>query len=62
MIEQHYLGDKTWVMGEQFTVADGYLYTVAGWLKGDGVDIAEFPRVAAHFERVKARASVQRLG
>lgn len=61
VIEQHYLGDKTWVMGEQFTVADGYLYTVAGWLKGDGVDIAEFPRVAAHFERVKARASVQRL-
>lgn len=62
VIEQHYLVDKTWVMGEQFTVADGYLYTVAGWLKGDGVDIAEFPRVAAHFERVKARASVQRLG
>jgi len=62
VIEEHYLGDKTWVMGEQFTVADGYLYTVAGWLKGDGVDIAEFPRVAAHFARVKARASVQRLG
>lgn len=61
VIEQYYLGDKTWIMGEQFTVADGYLYTVAGWLKGDGVDIAEFPRVAAHFKRVAARASVQKL-
>lgn len=61
VIEQHYLGDKTWIMGEQFTVADGYLYTVASWLKGDGVDIAEFPRVAAHFKRVEARASVQKL-
>lgn len=61
VIEQHYLGDKTWIMGEQFTVADGYLYTVASWLKGDGVDIAEFPRVAAHFKRVEARASVQQL-
>lgn len=61
VIEQHYLGDKTWIMGEQFTVADGYLYTLASWLKGDGVDIAEFPRVAAHFKRVEARASVQKL-
>ena len=61
VIEQHYLGDKTWIMGEQFTVADGYLYTVASWLKGDGVDIAEFPRVAAHFKRVETRASVQQL-
>lgn len=62
MIESHYLGDKRWVMGEQFTVADGYLYTVAGWLQGDGVDIAEFPRVAAHAERMRARAAVQKLG
>ena len=62
VIERHYLGDKRWVMGEQFTVADGYLYTVAAWLKGDGVDIAEFPRVAAHTERMRARPSVRKLG
>lgn len=62
LIETHYLGDKPWVMGEQFTVADGYLYTIAGWLQGDGVDIAEFPRVAAHAERMRARPSVRKLG
>ena len=62
VIENHYLGDKRWVMGEQFSVADGYLYTVAGWLQADGVDSAEFPRVAAHAERMRARPSVQRLG
>ncbi|MEG2050419.1 MAG: glutathione S-transferase family protein [Comamonas sp.] len=61
VIEKHYLGDKPWVMGEQFTVADGYLYILASWLKGDGVDIADFPRVAAHSERMRARASVQKL-
>ncbi len=59
VIEQHYLGDQPWVMGDQYTVADGYLFTMAGWLKSDGVDIAEFPRVAAHFERMKARPAVQ---
>ncbi|WP_205589342.1 glutathione S-transferase family protein [Comamonas sp. lk] len=61
VIEKHYLGDKPWVMGEQFTVADGYLYILASWLKGDGVDIADFPRVAAHSERMRARASVKKL-
>ena len=49
----------TWVMGEQYTVADGYLFTMAGWLKSDGVDINEFPRVAAHYARVAARPAVQ---
>ena len=62
IIENYYLGDKTWIMGDQFTVADGYLYTVASWLKGDGVDIAEFPRVAAHTNRMKTRPSVLKLG
>ncbi|MEG0973477.1 MAG: glutathione S-transferase family protein [Comamonas sp.] len=60
VIEQHYLSDKPWVMGDQYTVSDGYLFTIAGWLKNDDVDIADFPRVAAHFERVRTRPAVQR--
>lgn len=61
LIEKQYLGDKTWVLGDQFSVADGYLYTVAGWLASDSVDIAEFPRVAAHTARMKERESVKKL-
>ena len=60
VIESHYLGDKPWVLGEQYTVADGYLFTMAGWLKSDGVDIARFPRVHAHFQRMAARPGGQR--
>ena len=59
MLERHYLGDGPWALGEQYTVADGYLFTVAGWLKGDGVDIAQFPKVHAHFQRMGARPAVQ---
>lgn len=58
VIERHHLGDGPWVLGEQYTVADGYLYTVAGWLKGDGVDMAQFPKVHAHFQRMGARPAV----
>jgi len=59
LIERHYL-QGPWVLGERYSVADGYLFTVAGWLRSDGVDIARFPKVHAHHERVGARPAVQR--
>ena len=58
-IEENYLKGP-WVLGEQYSVCDGYLFTVAGWLKGDGVDIAQFKKVNDHFQRMSARAAVQR--
>ena len=60
LIEQHMLKGP-WVMGEQFTVADGYLYTIDTWLKSDGVNIAEFPKVNDHFKRMGNRAAVVRV-
>jgi glutathione S-transferase len=50
-----------WVMGEQYTVCDPYLYTLAGWLEGDGVDIATLPKVAEHRKRMSERAAVQKV-
>ena len=49
-----------WVMGEQYTVCDPYLYTIATWLEGDGVDIAKLPKVADHFKRMAERPAVKR--
>lgn len=60
LIERQYLGDGPWVLGEQYSVADGYLFTVASWLKSDGVDIAQFPKVHAHSQRMAQRPAVQR--
>ena len=57
-IEDNYLqGD--WVLGDRFSVADAYLFTVSGWLASDSVDIQDFPKIAAHHARVGARTSVQ---
>lgn len=58
LIEQHYLAEGPWVLGDRYSVADGYLYTVASWLHSDGVDIAQFPKVHAHSQRVAARPAV----
>lgn len=49
-----------WVMGGTYTIADPYLYTISSWLKGDGVDIANFPRVHDHFKRMMERPAVKR--
>ncbi len=46
------------VLGDAMSLADPYLFVVCTWLKGDGVDIADYPKLAAHFEAFGARASV----
>jgi glutathione S-transferase len=50
-----------WVMGERYTICDPYLYTLAQWLEGDGVDLALLPRVAAHRGRVAERPAVRKV-
>ncbi len=47
------------VMGESYTIADPYLFTVAQWIEADGVDPVQFPKVAAHREMMRQRKSVQ---
>jgi glutathione S-transferase len=50
-----------WVMGEQYTICDPYLYTIAGWLEGDGVDLGGLPKVADHRKRMSERPAVQKV-
>ncbi|MCV3766928.1 glutathione S-transferase family protein [Rhizobium sp. TRM95796] len=49
-----------WVMGQAYSVADAYLFTVATWLESDDVDIAGFPRIAEHYRRMGERPAVRR--
>ncbi|WP_299601633.1 glutathione S-transferase family protein [uncultured Tateyamaria sp.] len=47
------------VLGDQFTIADAYLFMVCSWLPGDGVDLAPFPKIRAFMEAMDARDSVK---
>ena len=49
-----------WVMGERYTVADPYLFTMSRWLEGDGVDIDRLPRIKDHLNRMSMLESVKR--
>ena len=60
LIEQKMLKGP-WVMGEQYTICDPYLFTVAQWLEGDGVDIKKTPKVADHFKRMAERPAVRKV-
>jgi glutathione S-transferase len=50
-----------WVMGEQYTICDPYLFTLAGWLEGDSVDLSTLPRVMAHRQRMSDRPAVKKV-
>ena len=53
------LAGKPYLMGDHFTVADAYLFTVAGWGKYVGVDISGLANLGAYLGRVAARPAVQ---
>ena len=50
-----------WVLGERFSVCDAYLYTLFGWLPGDGVDTTQFPTLLDHSRRMEARPAVRKV-
>ena len=57
-LNKHFAG-KQYLMGDKFTVADAYLFTVLRWLPRAGMDVATWPNLKAYVERVAARPKVQ---
>jgi glutathione S-transferase len=53
------LGSQPYLMGDSFTIADAYLFTVLSWTKWVGIDLAQWPALAAYSARVAARPKVQ---
>jgi glutathione S-transferase len=53
------LAGRDYLMGKQFTVADGYLYTMLRWADGHKLDLAGLKNLMAFKARVDARPKVQ---
>ena len=53
--------DSPWVLGDDYSICDPYLFTVTRWLKRDGVDRKNFPRIDAHYQRMKDRIAVRNV-
>lgn len=49
-----------WVMGEDYTICDPYLFTLSQWMEADGVDLGRIPRVVDHRRRMAERPTVRK--
>jgi glutathione S-transferase len=52
------LAGRDYLMGD-FTIADGYLFTVLNWTNFHKIDLSAFPNIVAFMKRVAARPAVQ---
>jgi glutathione S-transferase len=57
-VDRHLEG-KNYLLGEQFCVADAYLFTITNWAAGVGVDITGLKNIGAFRTRMLARPAVQ---
>ena len=53
------IGSKPYLLGETFTVADGYLYNMLRWTEHTGIDRAKWPALSAFYTRVGERPAVK---
>jgi len=56
---EHELFVGPWARGDDYSISDPYLFTVARWLAIMDLNVNDYPRISAHFHRMKKRAAVQ---
>lgn len=49
---------QPYLMGEEFSVADAYLFTVFGWMTVFHIDLGRWPHIANYMRRINVRRSV----
>lgn len=57
---ENQLGSRSYLMGEQFTVADAYLFVILGWFGRVNLDLGKWPKLQALHKRVSERPAVDR--
>ncbi|HET6807202.1 MAG TPA: glutathione transferase GstA [Frateuria sp.] len=53
------LATHPWLLGDQFTAADAYLFTVTNWARHVDLDLSAFPAIQAFQHRMLERPAVQ---
>ncbi|HUN50293.1 MAG TPA: glutathione transferase GstA [Candidatus Sulfotelmatobacter sp.] len=53
------LKGKSYLLGEAFSVADAYLFTILNWTFPTKIDLGKWPVLKAYYDRIAARPAVQ---
>ncbi|MDR3492540.1 MAG: glutathione transferase GstA [Gammaproteobacteria bacterium] len=54
------LKDNTFLLGQEFCLADGYLFVILNWLPSFKIDISVWPRMSIYFAALKNRESIHK--
>lgn len=57
-VEEHLLKGP-WALGARYSMCDPYLFLVHRWMVASGVDLADYPKLSAHTDAMRARPAVQ---
>jgi glutathione S-transferase len=58
-LNDKFIGDRQFIVGDSFTVVDSYLYIVLSWTQYVGIDLSEYPKVQAYFNGIAALENVK---
>ncbi|MGD8325962.1 MAG: glutathione transferase GstA [Sphingomonadales bacterium] len=59
IMEAEMADDRTYLLGDKFSVADCYFWVVINWSNFIGIDLGNWPKVKAYWERVSALPALQ---
>jgi len=58
---EHHLVQNAHQLGNDFSIADAYLFVVSNWAPTVNLDLSPYPSILAHRKRVAARPAIQEL-
>ena len=53
------LDGRKYLMGDSFTIADAYLFTIMSWAKPMKIDLSKWPSLQSYMQRIAERPAVQ---
>lgn len=55
---EHYLKDKTYFLGDQFSIVDAYAYSILAWMPRFSIDLLQWQNISVYMQQLSTRESI----